>query len=534
MTPYRALERLSVGQKMLTLTGLFLIVIAFILVMASYVLEQQRSLNTESERVGALSERVMYLDEVLTGSTFMAAVTGETKWMDRYDTHAAELDRVLDELVAMAPDDVAAAFDASTGAANDALLTLEAEAFDAVEQGDLDAAQAIVFGGDYEAQKEELDRGTDAFLADVEAEIADRRATLETLAYTTLGAGLGALVVAVLLAYVVARSITRPLAEAVTCSQRVADGDLSVDVGSQARDEVGQLLNAMGRMTRGLRETVQHISQASEQVASASEELSVTSARSSEGAQQQSTEVSQVATAMNEMSSTVQEIARNTQEASDAASDANGRSAQARTALETSSTGMEALAGEVEQAAGVIQDLEQRAERIGQVLTVIRNISEQTNLLALNAAIEAARAGEHGRGFAVVADEVRKLASNTQESIGEIEEIIEQLQEGTRNAVDVMTSGQDSAGRNVEEARNAVAALDAIMAGVTHISDMSNQIATALEEQSSTAEEINRNVTTIEQLASETSTAVNEAASASQDLSKLSVDLSGVVARFRL
>ncbi|WP_290637838.1 methyl-accepting chemotaxis protein, partial [Aquisalimonas sp.] len=156
------------------------------------------------------------------------------------------------------------------------------------------------------------------------------------------------------------------------------------------------------------------------------------------------------------------------------------------------------------------------------------------NLLALNAAIEAARAGEHGRGFAVVADEVRKLASNTQESIGEIEEIIEQLQEGTRNAVDVMTSGQDSAGRNVEEARNAVAALDAIMAGVTHISDMSNQIATALEEQSSTAEEINRNVTTIEQLASETSTAVNEAASASQDLSKLSVDLSGVVARFRL
>lgn len=534
MTFYRALDRLTVGQKMLTLTGLFLIVIVFILAMAAYVLEQQRGLNAVSDRVGVLSERVLYLDEVLTGATRMAAVTGETEWLQRYDSHAAEMDAVLDELITLASDDVAADFDASTGAANDALLELEADAFEAVEQGNLDAAQAIVFGSEYDARKNELDQGTDAFLAGIEAQFADRRATLESLAYTTLFIGLGALALTAFLAYVVARAITRPLAYAVACTKRIADGDLSTDVDSRARDEVGQLLNAMGRMTRELRQTVQRISQSSEQVASASEELSVTAARSSEGARQQSTEVSQVATAVNEMSSTVQEIARNTQEASDAAGDANGRSSDARTALEASSSGMEALAGEVEQAAGVIRDLEQRAESIGQVLTVIRAISEQTNLLALNAAIEAARAGEHGRGFAVVADEVRKLASNTQQSIGEIEEIIEQLQGGTRTAVEVMTSGQESASRNVEEARNAVAALDAIMAGVTHISDMSNQIATALEEQSSTAEEINRNVTTIEQLSSDTSTAVNEAASASQDLSKLSVDLSDVVARFRL
>ncbi|SEP04344.1 methyl-accepting chemotaxis protein [Aquisalimonas asiatica] len=534
MALHRILHRLSVGQKMLTFTGLFLVVIVFILAMASYVLEQQRALNTVSERVGTLSERVLYLDEVLTGSTRMAAVTGDTDWLDRYDSHAVRMDDALDELVALAPQDVAAAFEASTGAANDALLELEADAFRAIDQGDLDAAREIVFGSAYEARKTELDQGTETFLSGIEADVADRRDTLESLAYGTLAVGIGALALALLLAYGVARSITSPLAEAVAYTRRVADGDLTVDAGSAARDEVGQLLNGMGRMTRGLRETVQLISESAEQVASAAEELSVTAGRSSEGARQQSTEVSQVATAMNEMSSTVQEVARSTQEASDAASDASGRGDEARTALAASSTGMETLAGEVEQAAGVIHDLEQRAERIGQVLIVIRNISEQTNLLALNAAIEAARAGDHGRGFAVVADEVRKLASNTQQSIGEIEEIIEEFQAGTQSAVEVMNNGQESAGRNVGEARNAVAALDAIMAGVTHISDTSNQIATALEEQSSTAEEINRNITTIEQLASETSTAVDEAASASQDLSRLSVRLGEAVARFRL
>ncbi|SEO79598.1 methyl-accepting chemotaxis protein [Aquisalimonas asiatica] len=377
-----------------------------------------------------------------------------------------------------------------------------------------------------------------AFMEHEQRLLTERQDNVQALQLQTTGAlATGTLIgalIAGLAGFFITRSITRPTRRALDVANRIADGDLTVDCSSAYKDEVGQLLNAMDRMSDRLQAMMQRITDSASRVASASEQLSSSSEQTRQGARQQSDQTTQVATAMNEMASTVQEVARNTQEASDAARDASTKADEARTVVEGSANGINQLADEVRQASGVIAELEQQSESIGQVLTVIREISEQTNLLALNAAIEAARAGEHGRGFAVVADEVRKLASNTQKSIGDIDAIIEKLQSGTREAVGVMNQGSESAGRNVQASQQAVEVLEGIIAAVTHISDMSNQVATAVEEQTTTAEDINRNITAINDVAAETTSAVDEAAGASQELARLATELQDVVSQFRV
>jgi methyl-accepting chemotaxis protein len=192
------------------------------------------------------------------------------------------------------------------------------------------------------------------------------------------------------------------------------------------------------------------------------------------------------------------------------------------------------LAKEVEKAAGVIQQLEGESKNIGSVLDVIKSIAEQTNLLALNAAIEAARAGEQGRGFAVVADEVRTLAGRTQESTSEIEEMITRLQSGANNAVKVMEEGKDMTQVGVEQAASAGEALQTINEAVTKISDMNTQIASAAEEQSAVTEEINRSIVNINQVAEQSATGAGHVASASDDLARLAEQLKGLVENFKV
>jgi len=245
-------------------------------------------------------------------------------------------------------------------------------------------------------------------------------------------------------------------------------------------------------------------------------------------------ETEQVATAMNEMAATVQEVARNASEAAGAASHADNEAGAGRAVVRETTASIENLAHEVESAAQVVQQLANDSESIGAVLDVIKGIAEQTNLLALNAAIEAARAGEQGRGFAVVADEVRTLASRTQDSTKEIEGMIEQLQNGARNAVEVMENGREKARTGVDQTKQAVQALDAITKAVATINQMNTQIASAAEQQRATTEEMNRNIININQIAEQTATSAIQTTTASDELARLSAQLQSLVNQFKL
>ena len=234
------------------------------------------------------------------------------------------------------------------------------------------------------------------------------------------------------------------------------------------------------------------------------------------------------------MNATVHDVAHNAVHAAEATREADQSSTQGKAVVDKTVDAIGEIAAEVEQAAQVIHELERESENIGSVLDVIKSIAEQTNLLALNAAIEAARAGEQGRGFAVVADEVRTLAGRTQASTAEIEEMITRLQSGANNAVNVMESSKTKTNIGVEQAAAAGSALEDITTAVDRIAEMNTQIASAAEEQSAVTEEINRNVANISEIAEHTSTGAEQTAQASEGLSRLASQLNAVVVQFRV
>jgi methyl-accepting chemotaxis protein len=271
----------------------------------------------------------------------------------------------------------------------------------------------------------------------------------------------------------------------------------------------------------------------SAQLAAAAEEMSAVTMQTSHGIQEQQSQTDQLATAMNEMAATVQEVARHALDAAGAASKANDESAKGRQVVNDAVNTIDALSEAIARAAEAIQRVEADSDRIGTVLDVIRGIADQTNLLALNAAIEAARAGEQGRGFAVVADEVRTLAGRTQDSTQEIQAMIESLQTGSKEAVNLMEQSREQAQSGVEQTAKAGDALSAIADEVGRINDMNTQIASAAEEQSAVAEEINLNVVTINQVGDESAQGAEQTARASEDLASLATELQQMVGKFK-
>ena len=348
-----------------------------------------------------------------------------------------------------------------------------------------------------------------------------------------------ALVVA--LSVVLTRQIRDPLIMLARQAQRIASGDLGrgelqewIRGNRFNRDELGQLGSAIDRMQGALAELVSEISGSVSQLSSAVEEVSAISEQSAKGMASQQGEVSQVATAMNEMQSTVNEVARNTTDAMGAAKQASRTSTQGNQVVRSAIGSIEQVSRQIEQAGSVVQQLETDSASISMVLDVIRGIAEQTNLLALNAAIEAARAGEQGRGFAVVADEVRALARRTRQSTEQIETLVASLRGNAQQSVAQIRGSTELVRLAVADALHTESALGSIAAAVSLIQQMNQQIAAAAEQQSSVAEEISRSVTQIRGSADQAALAMQDSARSSVELAQLGTDLKGMVGHFRL
>ncbi len=374
-----------------------------------------------------------------------------------------------------------------------------------------------------------VDVADQAMAGATEAMEAQRRNAYLLLAVMTALA----VVLGLAAALVISRMIVVPLRYTVLLAQRVADGDLSRTDAVTRRDELGQLQQAMYEMTESLRNLIGRIGGGVGQIAAAAEQLSAVTAQTSVGVQKQREETDQVATAMHQMSATVQEVAQNAEQASSAARQADEQARQGDRVVKDAIGQIDSLSAEVEHSAHAIEELNTESGRIGSVLEVIRAVAEQTNLLALNAAIEAARAGEQGRGFAVVADEVRALARRTHDSTEEIEGLIGNLQRVAQKAVEQMQTSRNLTLRTVELAGEAGSALGRITESVSTIEQMNQQIAAASEEQSAVAENISQSVTRVRDIGEQSASGSEQTASASAELARLGVELQGLVARFR-
>ena len=335
-------------------------------------------------------------------------------------------------------------------------------------------------------------------------------------------------------ALLLTRSITQPIAQALEAAEAIAEGNLTRPIKVDGSDEAGRLLQAMAKMQGKLRDTLQRISGSATQLASAAEELNCVTDESAKGLTQQNNEIEQAATAVNEMTSAVEEVARNAVSTSEASKNATASAGDGRDLVLETVSAIERMSGDVQSTATLIGNLAAESRDIGKVLDVIRGLADQTNLLALNAAIEAARAGEAGRGFAVVADEVRALAHRTQQSTSEIERMIGSIQGGTEQAVDSMRNSTERAESTLNIAKGAGLALDTINTAIVEINERNLVIASAAEEQAQVAREVDRNLVNIRDLSVQSATGASQTSSASNELSRLAVDLNSMVSRFSL
>ncbi|MHC8339156.1 methyl-accepting chemotaxis protein [Pseudomonas sp. HLT2-19-2] len=336
----------------------------------------------------------------------------------------------------------------------------------------------------------------------------------------------------VLLAWLLTRSIVTPLNRALQAAETIAGGNLTKIIDIDGKDEPARLLGALSTMQTNLRKTIEQIAGSATQLGAAAEELSAVTQQASRGLQQQNNEIEQAATAVNEMTAAVEEVARNAVSTSEASNQSTQAAREGRDRVVETVGAIQTMTHDVQNTSVMIEGLAAQGRDIGKVLDVIRAIAEQTNLLALNAAIEAARAGEAGRGFAVVADEVRALAHRTAQSTQEIEKMVAGIQNGTGEAVSSMQQSNQRTQSTLEMARAAGVALEQITQSIQLINERNLVIASASEEQAQVSREVDRNLVNIRDLATQSAAGANQTSAATHELSRLAVDLNAMVARF--
>jgi methyl-accepting chemotaxis protein len=402
-----------------------------------------------------------------------------------------------------------------------------AEAFELSDQEAKEAFQHLedaLTGASELGQKSIADEATDA-------EAAYGRTRWLMLALIVLGAGSS-----FCFAWMMTQQTTRRIAKVSDYLKDVAEGegDLTKRIHVEHNDELGDLSNHFNTFMEKLHDIISQVAASTEHIASASEEISSSATQVAQSAETQKDQTSQVATAMQEMSSTVTQVSDNSRQASDNAKEAGDLARSGGTVVSQTVEVIKGVADATRDTSTKIEELGRSSDQIGQIIGVIDDIADQTNLLALNAAIEAARAGEQGRGFAVVADEVRKLAERTTQATKEIAQMIKTIQEETKKAVSAMKAGTDKVDAGVESAREAGAALEKIIHSADGVQDMVTHIATAATQQASATEQVNSNMEQIAKMVQQSSIGAQESARACQDLSNLALDLQQLVGRFKL
>ena len=388
-----------------------------------------------------------------------------------------------------------------------------------------------------------IDRAPTKLLDEAAALIADKTAQKTEVAvssaYTDIQYGITFMVIAVLIAFVlfiyyVQSQIVKPAQSLSASIQGMAERDFSTEVKRQTNDELGDIAESTETIRKAMLEIVGEIGTSSDKLNGAMTDLSEIIEITRHGVEQQLSETEQIAAAINQMTTTMQEVASNAMIAADSASQADSQANNGRQVVSRTIDDIDNLSKELEKTAATIHGLEEESEKIGSVLDVIKGISEQTNLLALNAAIEAARAGEQGRGFAVVADEVRALATRTQSSAQEIEEMITRLQGDSQQAVSVMEQSRNHAQQTTERSSEAGTSLEEITRAVGQITEMNAQIADSSQQQRTVAEELNRNIINITEIAEHSAEGGKRIDEANASLTAISSNLSKLVATFRL
>ncbi len=371
--------------------------------------------------------------------------------------------------------------------------------------------------------------GTGVYMDDIQTEF--RNATLKSAAILVT-----AIIIMALLIFGIMRSITRPLREVADALQNIAsgDGDLTQALNYRGNDEIGELSLGFNTFTEKLRTIVTELQNTAQVLQQSSSELEKAAHDSLDSSECQLQETEMIATSMNEVTYSVQEVARNAEQAASQVSSATQQAEAGQQSIHNSLQQTDQLSATIEQAVEVMEALSAESTQIGTVLEVINSIAEQTNLLALNAAIEAARAGEQGRGFAVVADEVRLLAQRTQQSTEEVQNMIDSLQTNSRAAVQVIQESSQASAKTVEQANIASASLEQITLALTALSDLNASIASSTLQQSHVAEEISQNISRVAGLAGTSTTAAQQASCSSENLDQLARSLSNILAQFKV
>ncbi|MBI5599136.1 MAG: methyl-accepting chemotaxis protein [Deltaproteobacteria bacterium] len=404
--------------------------------------------------------------------------------------------------------------------------------------GRLDEVKALALGVQAERFKKIIslsDALLDKEMQESRNEIAKSKAAYNRSVMVSVIFGAIGVVIAAFMAFYLSKAIGRPIEAISAVAGKMADGDLeNTAVKHDSKDEIGELAGSFGKMAENLRNIIRNIKDGAVRLASASEEFSASSTQIARGSQEQTARASQVATASQEMSATIVEVAKNASTAAEAAREANRAASKGGEVMSRTIDSMNGIAATAKESSMVIAALGNRSQEIGRIIKVIDDIADQTNLLALNAAIEAARAGEQGRGFAVVADEVRKLAERTTTATKEIGGMIKEIQDETGRAVATMEGEVKAVESGVRLAQDAGGALNEIMGQVEKVTSMIQQIATASEEQSTAADQISGDIETVANITKETATGAAQMSQASQEIAHLASSLRATVAMFRI